>query len=63
MPIIKTSGIKTGELRLFGNERLKIKLHYKIICDFCWGRQVVYVKKCNDYNKLKTYSGMVIAKK
>lgn len=62
MPITKTSGVNTGKLRLFGSERLKIKLHYKIICDFCRGRQIVHVKKYNDNNNLEMYSGMVIAK-
>jgi len=35
MPISKTSGIKTGELRIFEVQRLKIKPRYKISCDFC----------------------------
>ncbi len=34
MPIYKTRGIKTGELRLFEVQRLKIKPRYKIICNF-----------------------------
>ena len=34
MPISKTSGIETGELRLFEVQRLKIKARYKIIFNF-----------------------------
>ena len=34
MPISKTGGIKTGELRLFEVQGLKIKIRYKIICHF-----------------------------
>jgi hypothetical protein len=34
MPIFKTSGIKTGDLRLFDIQGLKFKLRYKIICKF-----------------------------
>jgi len=34
MPIFKTSGIKTGELRFFEGQCPKIKPSYKIICDF-----------------------------
>jgi hypothetical protein len=34
MPITKTSGILTGEFRLFGGQCLKIKPRYKKICDF-----------------------------
>jgi hypothetical protein len=41
MPIYKTSGIKTGELRLFEVRRLKIKPRYKIICNF-WGRGRIF---------------------
>jgi len=34
MPISKTSGIKTGELRFFEVQHRKIKARYKIIFDF-----------------------------
>jgi len=41
MPILKTGGIKTGELRLFEVQHLKIKPRYKIICNFCWIRRIL----------------------
>jgi len=34
MPILKTGGIKTGELRFFEVQHQKIKDCYKIIFDF-----------------------------
>ena len=40
MPITNTSGIKAAELRLFEVQRLKIKLCYKIICNFQQIRQI-----------------------
>jgi len=51
MPIPNTSGIERGELRLFEVQRLKIKPHYKISCNFyregCfWGENTQ--KKYND---------------
>jgi len=48
MPILKTGGIKTGELRLFEVQHLKIKPRYKIICSFYRIRWI-----CGK-NKLKT---------
>ena len=38
MPIFKTGGIKTGELRLFEVQRPKIKARYKIIFNFYQAR-------------------------
>jgi hypothetical protein len=65
MPILKTSGIKTGELRLFEVQRPKIKPRYKIICHFQGIRRIFKIKninKCNNYKQLKKYPGMFIAK-
>ena len=51
MPIYKTSGVKTGELRFFEAQRLKIESRYKIIFIFYrirlfFGRK--YTKKYNN---------------
>ena len=45
MPISKTSGIKTGELRLFEVQRLKIKSCYKIVFNFYRARLFFWAKK------------------
>lgn len=34
MPITRTTGIKTGDLRLFEVQSGKIRCRYKIICNF-----------------------------
>jgi hypothetical protein len=64
MPIFKTSGIKKGELCLFDVRQQKIKLRYKIICDFYRIRPICgknKLKKRNNYSKLRSEPGMAFA--
>jgi len=66
MPILKTGGIKTGELRFFEVRRRKIKRSYKIICHFCRIRWILgknRLKKHNNYRYLKLSPGMAFANK
>ena len=50
MPICKTSGIKTGELRFFNLQGRKIELCYKIICNFRRNKRICNRSRTKIYN-------------